>query len=177
MTQSLTLKLRLQKSGGKLWGRYLPVDDLMVKKVKDLGWNRLIAKIDEAPPLHCALVPIGNGVKGITLNKPFVKKNGFLLDQELNVELNQDLSKYGMPISEEFEAVLEADPDAKDYFEHLTPGKQRNLIYFADNVKASEIRIRRALVVMNHIKSQGGKIDFKNLTQEMKEANNRERLH
>jgi hypothetical protein len=120
---------------------------------------------------------LGNGLKGITLNKPFVKKNAFVLDQKLHLIIKEDTSKYGMPLSEEFSATLESDPEALNHFENLSPGKQRNLIYFADNVKSSNIRIRRALVVMEHLKMHGGKIDFKALSQEMKEANNREKLY
>jgi len=177
MKKTIRLKVQLHKSEGKLWGWYIPIDDLVVQQIKELGWNRLIAKIDDARPLHCALISFGKGRRGITLNKPFVKENGFLIDQELNLELREDESKYGMPVSEEFHASLESDFEAKDYFDKLSPGKQRNLIYFADNVKSSDIRIRRALVVMNHLKIHKGKIDFKDLTREMKDANNRETLH
>ena len=176
MKDKIALQVQLHKSGGKLWGWYIPIDDLVVQNIKKLGWKRMVANIEDAQPLHCALVSLGKGVKGITLNKPFVKENGFLIDQELNLELREDQSKYGMPISEEFEAALESDFEAYEYFDKLTPGKQRNLIYFADSVKSSDIRIRRALVVMNHLKLHKGIIDFKELTNEMKDANNRETL-
>jgi len=176
MQESIELSTQLKKSDGKLWGWFMPIDDAIVQNINELGWKRLVANIENAEPMYCAIVSIGNGVKGITLNRPFVKKNGFLLDQELKLKLVEDRSKYGMPLSEEFEATLESDPEAQEHFNSLTPGKQRNLIYFADNVKASDIRIRRALVVMNHLKIHRGKIDFKALTHEMKEANNREKL-
>jgi len=177
MENKISLTLHLEKSDGKLWGWYLSVDDSDVNKIKELGWKRLIANIEDAERHHCAIVPLGHGLKGITLNKTYVKKNGFVLGQKLKIILQEDKSKYGMPISDEFDAVLEGDPEAKNHFENLTPGKQRNLIYFADNVKSSDIKIRRALVVMSHLKLHQGKIDFKDLTHEMKEANNREKLH
>lgn len=177
MNKTIRLNVQLHKSEGKLWGWYIPLDDLVVQEIKELGWNRLIANIDDARPLHCAMISFGKGRRGITLNKPFVKENGFLIDQKLNLELREDESKYGMSVSDEFYAALKSDTEAKAYFEKLTPGKQRNLIYFADNVKSSDIRIRRALVVMNHLNLHKGKIDFKDLTKEMKKANNRERLH
>lgn len=176
MEKSISLNIPLEKSGGKLWGWYIAVDNSDVERIKDLGWNRLIARIEDADPHHCAIVPLGHGLKGITLNKPFVEKNGFVLGQKLAVELREDKSKYGMPISEEFYAAMEEDAHAKGLFEKLTPGKKRNLIYYVDNVKSSDIKIRRALVVLNHLKLHAGKIDFKDLTQEMKEANNREKL-
>lgn len=177
MKKPIELDSHLQKSGGKLWGWYIPIDDLIVQEIKDRGWKRLITRIEDAEPLHCAIVSLGNGLKGITLNKPFVKKNAFVLDQKLHLVISEDASRYGMPLSDEFAATLESDPDALHYFEELSAGKQRNLIYFADNVKSSNIRIRRALVVMEHLKLHGGKIDFKALSQEMKEANNREKLY
>ena len=174
--KEIELYIRLERSDGKLWGWFLPVDDSVVQEIKDRGWNRLVAKIENASPLHCAIIPIGNGIKGITLNKPFVKKNAFLLWQNLHIVLSEDKSKYGMPISEEFTAVLDEDDEALHHFDRLSPGKQRNLIYYVGNVKSSDIKIRRALVVAEHLKMNSGKIDFKSLNQEIKEANNREKL-
>ncbi len=87
-----------------------------------------------------------------------------------------DESSYGLPISEEFEEVLRQDDEASEIFHQLTPGKQRTLIYYADNVKSSQIKLRRGLVVAEHLKSTNGLVDFKLLNEEMKAANRRERM-
>lgn len=78
-----------------------------------------------------------------------------------------------MPI--ELREVLDQDEHADTLFHKLTPGKMRNIIYAVASVKSSEIKIRRALVYAEHLKKNKGKIDFKELNQEMKEANRKAR--
>ena len=81
-----------------------------------------------------------------------------------------------MEMPEEFEVALSMDPGADTYFHSLTPGKQRNLIYFVGQTKSSNIKARRAWVVCDHLNSHKGLIDFKDLNQEIKEANNNAKL-
>lgn len=89
----------------------------------------------------------------------------------LQINLQKDLSEFGMDMPIELQEVLVQDENGMNHFNALTPGKQRNLIYIVAQVKNSDIRIRRALVVVNHLKINQGKIDFKALNQELKEAN------
>ncbi len=88
-----------------------------------------------------------------------------------SVVLEKDTSEYGMPMSDEFREVMNQSPEANSIFYALTPGKQRTLIHLCDSVKSSDIKIRRALVVSNHLFEQQGKIDFKLLNEQMKAAN------
>ena len=69
---------------------------------------------------------------------------------------------------EEMAEVLESDPEGDELFHALTPGKQRNLLYIIGKVKSSELRIHKALVVVEHLKTQGGKINFSQLYDELK---------
>ena len=98
-------------------------------------------------------------------------------NEPIAVVITQDQSKYGMEMPEELEVALSMDPDADDFFHALTPGKQRNLIYISSQTKSSNIRARRAWVVCDHLKSHGGKIDFKDLNQEIKIANQNAKLN
>ena len=74
-------------------------------------------------------------------------------------------------MSDELSEVLLQEQEGSALFEGLTPGKQRTLIHWSDNVKNPEIRIRRALVMVRHLINQLGEVDFKLLNQEMKEEN------
>jgi len=72
--------------------------------------------------------------------------------------------------------VLDQNSEADTVFHAFTKGKQRTLIYWTNNVKSSDIRIRRALVMTDHLVNQRGNIDFKLLNVEMKTANQAAKL-
>ena len=72
---------------------------------------------------------------------------------------------------EELSEVLHQEQEGSRWFEKLTPGKQRTLIHWSDNVKNPEIRIKRALVLVRHLVMQRGEVDFKLLNEQMKEEN------
>lgn len=93
-----------------------------------------------------------------------------------DIELEKDMTKYGTAMSDEFAVVLEQDQEGSAIFHRLTPGKQRTLIYFSDNVKSSDIKIRRALVVMRHLVESQGELDYKRLNVMVKEANQSAKL-
>lgn len=105
------------------------------------------------------------------LNKQRCKQLGLVRDETISVELEKDRSEYGVPMEEELREVLDQNPEADQIFHSLTKGIQRTLIYWVNNVKSSEIKIRRALVMTDHIVSQNGKPDYKILNEEMKIAN------
>lgn len=133
--------------------------------------RRVITKVNSTVKYHCAIYGDGEGGFRILLNRERVKKLGLVRGETINVELEKDRSEYGVPMSEELREVLDQNPEADELFHKLTKGTQRTLIYWSDNVKSSDIKIRRALVMTNHLVNQGGKPDFKQMNVEMKEAN------
>ncbi|MCA1764561.1 MAG: YdeI/OmpD-associated family protein [Flavobacteriales bacterium] len=161
---------------GDLWGYCFFVPENIADDFKKNGVKRVVCSVNGSEELHVALMPSGKGTIFITLNKKFCKSNALLLGQELKIALAEDKSKYGMAFPEELDAVFDADPDAFQLFEELTPGKQRNLIHFVASVKSTDIRIRRALVVAAHLLSHNGQIDFKDLMEEIKAANRNEKI-
>jgi uncharacterized protein YdeI (YjbR/CyaY-like superfamily) len=91
--------------------------------------------------------------------------------------LEKDQSEYGVPIGDELREVLDQNPNADKVFHSLTKDRQRTLIYLINNVKSSGIKIKRALVMTDHLVNQNGKTDFKLLNVEMKAANQAAKLH
>ena len=83
----------------------------------------------------------------------------------------KDTSKYGMPMPEEFEEVLSTDLDGQKYFEQLTDGKKRNLIYMVAKVKNVDLKVAKSLIILDHLKANEGKLDFKLLNEAMKLKN------
>lgn len=56
-----------------------------------------------------------------------------------------------MPIYEEFEAVIFGDEVLFNYFQALTPGKQRNLIHLGNKIKNPDIKINRSIAIAEHL--------------------------
>jgi hypothetical protein len=106
----------------------------------------------------------------ILINQKHRQANQLKPGDEVEVTLTGDDSEYGMEMPDELMESLLQDSQAYDAFEKLTPGLQRNLIHFVSQVKSSEIRLRRAQVIIVHL-NMHKKPDFKTLNQEMKEAN------
>lgn len=104
----------------------------------------------------------------ISVNKPTREKLGIEAGDAVDVELRLDDSKYGLPMPEEFREVLYQDPKGDRLFHALTAGKQRSLLYYIGKVKDIDKRIHYALIVVEHLKDNDGKVDGKKLYQELK---------
>lgn len=153
-----------------LWGYYLPVPLDIAMRYKEAQIKRLICHIPQLNhQMPCAIMPRGEDRYFIMFNKETVKKFKLFEGVSLEITLAEDTSEFGMPLCEEMEVLLAEDKDFDYYFRKLTPGKQRNIIYYVGKPKSSDLRIRTAIVFANHLKSRHGDLDFKILHQEMKE--------
>lgn len=104
------------------------------------------------------------------LNKEEVKKLGLEVATQVNLTLEEDKSKYGMPIPEEMEELLRQDPEADKYFHGLTAGKQRSLLFIIGKPKGSETRLKKAIAICEYLKSTGGALDFREMNQALKDS-------
>jgi len=125
--------------------------------------------VDGVFSFHGAIMPEGGGKYFINFNKQNSRKYNLTDGQILNIELLKDDSKYGIPMPEEFQELLYQDVEGDELFHALTPGKQRSLLHLIGKVKSPEIRIRKGLIIFNHLKANLGKLDFKQLHQDFKE--------
>ena len=163
----------LQKFDSPLWGFHIAVPDNVSKKFLESGGARVVCTLNGTEEFQCALMPKGDGSYFININKKLRDKLKLKLGSEIHVALRQDDSEYGLPMPEELAELLALDEEGNELFHALTPGKQRNLLYIAGSPKTSETRIKKAVVVIEHLKANGGKINFKQLNEDMKEANRR----
>ena len=145
----------------------LKVHDKMTKD----GHKRVLCTVNGHESFHAGLMPKGDGDYFIMMNKARMKAYKLTIGDTINVKLEKDTSKYGMAISKEFEEVLETDPEGMAWFEKLTDGKKRNLIHLVSTVKNIDLRISKSLTIMDHLKANNGKLDFKLLNEAMKVKN------
>ena len=113
-------------------------------------------------------MPAGDSIYFIKVNKELRILNKLNLGQEINVAILKDESKYGMPLPEEMKELLTQDPEGENYFNQLTPGKQRGLLYLVGKMKSSNKRIEKSLIILGHLKEQCGQLDYKILHEDFK---------
>ena len=135
--------------------------------------RRVICTLNEAHEFHAALMPNGNGGFFIIINSEIRKKLKLGETAALLVQLKKDKSKYGIHLPEEMEELLLVDEAGSHFFHQLTPGKQRSLLHIIGKPKSAAIRLKKAVVVLDFLKTNNGKLDFKLLNIAFKESNQR----
>jgi len=168
----MKFKAVISKFESGLWRYHIMVpDDVYINMTSD-GKKRVLCTINRYEAFHAGFMPSGNGQYFITLNNEKMKKFDLNFGIEVQVVMEKDNSKYGMDISEEFNEVLEQDIEGASFFEKLTEGKKRNLIYAVSMAKKSDTRITKALIILDHLKANEGKLDYKELYEALKSKNN-----
>ena len=167
-----TYKTKIERFEKGLWSHHLIVPMDVYDALTLDGEKRVLCQINDFPDFHAGFMPTGDGRYFILLNKTKLKSFKLVHGQEVDVMVSKDNSKYGMAMPAEFQELLEQDIEGEKWFEQLTPGKQRNLIHLVSKVKSTDKRIVKALVIMDHLKANNGKIEFKLLNEAFKIGNN-----
>ncbi len=154
-------------STGSGW-HFLIVEKEIVAKFgfKD-KFKRVVCSINDGGSFQCALLPWGE-LFYIIVNKKKRDEVGVVAGDVVNVVLVKDESKYGLPMPEELREVLNQDPDGDKLFHALTAGKQRSMLYYVGRIKDIDQRIHAALILLEHLKQNDGKIVADLLAEQLK---------
>ena len=131
------------------------------------GSRRVVCTINGSETFQCALLPSDSDFV-IVVNKAKRTRLKIVAGDNVSVELQEDQSKYGLPMPEELQEVLNQDAEGDKIFHSLTAGKQRSVLYFIGKVKDVDRRIHTALVFIEHLKKHEGKIVHDQLQDELK---------
>ena len=164
----MEFKAIIENFNTKLWSYHLKVPNLVSKHFLEQGIKRVVCSLNKTVEFQCAIMSAGDGVYFILINKKIRDQLKLKEGSKVEVQLTQDASEFGLPFPVELEEVLAQDKAGKEYFDKLTPGKQRNIIYAAGQVKNPDLRIHRAMILVDHLKKNKGKIDFKQLNAELR---------
>ena len=157
-----------------LWDFHFMVpNEICEHFLNTLKTRRVVCHINSQLILHCALTSDGLGQYFVTFNKENRKILKVGLGDILQVEITEDKSKYGIPCPEEMKELLEIDLEGAQLFHELTPGKQRSLLHIVGKVKSSDLRIKKSMVIIDFLKENQGILDFKELGEAFKMANNK----
>ncbi|MEO6758521.1 MAG: YdeI/OmpD-associated family protein [Saprospiraceae bacterium] len=169
MEDTLHFTSTLEISTNKLWGAHLAVPptiaDTLIAERED---RRIVCVLNGKTEYQCAMLPRGDGTFLITVNKKIQKDLHLNIGSRVEVSLRPDDSKYGLPMPEELAEVLAQDPEGNRLFHALPPGKLRTLLYIVGKVKNSDARIGQALIIVEHLKANAGKINYRQLGEALK---------
>jgi bifunctional DNA-binding transcriptional regulator/antitoxin component of YhaV-PrlF toxin-antitoxin module len=167
--RKIKFETTLSSFGETLWV-FVPVTTEIAARLEfpDKKFRRVVCTINGGEGFHCALMPSGSGEYIISVNKKKRDELGIRIGDIITVELERDESKYGLPMPEEFREVLAQDPEGDRLFHALTPGKQRSLLYQANQKKDLDLRIHRALAIIEHLKENDGQVVWEKLGHDLK---------
>ena len=152
------------------WGPHFYVPNDVVEFYLNKKVTRFICQLNDLVEFNCAFIPSSRG-KYINVNKIIRKQLNLKLGSLVTVVLKEDDSEYGMPVPQEIVDLFAHDDEFNEVFHLLTPGKQRSLLYIVGKPKNQETRIKKAIVICEHLKRRNGQLDFKILNQDFKEYN------
>jgi uncharacterized protein YdeI (YjbR/CyaY-like superfamily) len=98
------------------------------------------------------------------------------IGEDVRLNIDKDQSEYGHELPESFRVLLDQDEEGRQFFEQLTPGKQRSLIYIVGKVKNIDSQLNKGMAILDHLKLVQGALDFKKLNSVIKEYNQRSKL-
>lgn len=153
-----------------VYGHHIIVPEEVYEHFAKKKVKRFVCTLNGEHEFSCAMMP-KSGFRFIHINAEIRKKFKLRVGSKVHVSLKPDESKYGMSVPEEMEELLKVDDEANDFFHKLTKGKQRSLLYIIGKPKSVDIRLKKAIVICEHLKRMNGKLDFKILNQDFKDYN------
>lgn len=163
-----TFQAIISKFSDSLWAFHVKVPEDIYQSFADKKIKRVLMRINNLEQLHAGFMPEGNGKYFLMLSKDVMKKLQLAEGESVEVKIIEDTTKYGIPICDEMKELLELDPDGEVFFHKLTPGKIRSLLHFVNKFKSSDKRIEKSVIILEHLKANDGKLDWKSLNEAFK---------
>jgi hypothetical protein len=146
----------LNRFDSNLWHFHIKIEKELAEGVISKEGRRVVCTLQQVESFQGALMPYGNGQFFININNQLRKKLRLNEFDEVLVSLVPDTSKYGLPMPLEFQELLRQDVAGNDFFEALTGGKKRTLLFIIAKPKSPDLRIRNGMVILEHLKRNRG---------------------
>lgn len=159
----------LERSSNKLWGCHFRVPNRIARRLREGNSRRVVCTLNGLVEYQCAMLPHGDGQFVITVNRSLRDTLDLEFDMEVQVRLRRDNSAYGLPLPDELREIFRQDAEGNAIFHALTVGRQRTLLYIIGSVKSPEKRVARAIAVVKHLKANGGRINYRQLYETLKD--------
>jgi hypothetical protein len=144
---------RLPKKGGEF---YMVVpDEIASLFIEGRRPARVRCRLNDRFDFQCAIRPRGGGGFYINVASQIRQAGRFALGQKLVAVIQKDDSEYGRDMPEELTELLEMDDEGSRLFQALLPSYQRNIIHYVSGARSVQIRIDRAIMMINRLKMKG----------------------
>lgn len=148
--QSFSFEARLAEYKDMLVSTVVEIPIDIVKKLP-AGRVRVEGKVNQVP-FNLAIQSKKNGPKYLSVSQAMRKSAKVKPGDKVNVSfVIVDPDKLDLP--EEMEAVLAQDDEGAKKWNRLTVGLQRSLVHYINSSKNIDVRIERALFLINKVKS------------------------
>ncbi|KAA5545758.1 YdeI/OmpD-associated family protein [Adhaeribacter rhizoryzae] len=131
---------------------YLEVPAEILQQLGGKFNMRLLCTVNHKLTFQGGLMALGQGNAYISINNKRLKQLGVKYGDVVQVTLQEDKSQYGMDMPEELAELLQQDNIGRERFDQLTPGRQRYIIHYVSAVKNPQLRIDRAILLIENLK-------------------------
>lgn len=144
--------LKFGQQGEKTGWNYIEIPAALAQQLKpDFRKSfRVKGCLDAHPIAQASLLPMGAGDFILPLNATMRRATGKRVGDKLLVAIQEDPSEIGIP--KDFAACLEADDEARHFFENLPKSHRNYWIKWIGGVKgaaAREARLMRAVLALS----------------------------
>ena len=130
---------------------FLAIPAEHVDAVREAGDGRYVITVNDAVTWHCGLLPTGDGRWFVAVSKAKIKAAQTTFGGWVHVDLAVDKSKYGMPIPDDLQDMLDDDPEFLKRFDAMLPGKRRGMIHHIASAKTDATVAKRILKLMQEL--------------------------
>ena len=141
---------RLPRKGGEFY--MIVPDEIAMQFVEGRKPARVRCLLNGKVDFQCAIRPKGGGGFYINIGTPLRQEGKFVLGQKLHAQIRKDESEFGRDVPEELQELLELDEEGKRLFYESLPSHQRAIIYYVAGAKSVQVRIDRAIMMINRLK-------------------------
>lgn len=143
---------RLPRKGGEFF--MMVPDEVAAVFVEGRRPARVRCRLNDAVEFQCAIRPKGGGGFYINVGTPIRQAAKLVLGQTIAATVIRDDSEYGRDMPEELKELLAMDDEGDRLFHKQLPSMQRNIIHYVSGAKSVQIRIDRAIMMINRLKGR-----------------------
>ena len=130
-------------------------DEIAMQFVTGRKPVRIRCRLNDSVNFQCAIRPMGGGGFYINVGTPIRQEAKIVFGQKLFVAIQKDDSEYGRDLPEELQELLAMDDEGNRLFQALLPSHQRGIIHYVAGAKSIQVRIDRAIMMINRLKVKG----------------------
>ena len=150
-------KLQFEQQIGQLEKRkggyfFLKIDAETVSQYEKGRATRLVCTLDEEVSFSCGLNHLGDGNFFIIVATRVLKKLKKTLGDSVSFTIEEDPNPLGVEIPEALQVLLAQDEWARGFFEKITDGKKRSLIYSIQKIKDVDKQIEKSMAFLRQQK-------------------------